>query len=189
MKKVPEIRFAGFTDAWEQRKLGQVGSVSMCRRIFKEQTSESGDIPFYKIGTFGGQADAYISRELFAEYRSKYPYPKEGDILISASGSIGRTVEFTGKNEYFQDSNIVWLSDLLNSIQEIKVNSYSTCILCKYIVSNYYLEKQREKEQNRNKKTIRKKLNNLHYTPKPSSAKLSDISVFRPLQGGKCSPK
>ena len=82
----------------------------MCRRIFKEQTSESGDIPFYKIGTFGGQADAYISSELFAEYRSKYPYPKEGDILISASGSIGRTVEFTGKNEYFQDSNIVWLN-------------------------------------------------------------------------------
>lgn len=95
---------------WEQRKLGEVGSVSMCRRIFKEQTSESGDIPFYKIGTFGGQADAYISSELFAEYKSKYPYPKEGDILISASGSIGRTVEFTGKNEYFQDSNIVWLS-------------------------------------------------------------------------------
>ena len=82
----------------------------MCRRIFKEQTSESGDIPFYKIGTFGGQADAYISSELFAEYRSKYPYPKEGDILISASGSIGRTVEFTGNNEYFQDSNIVWLN-------------------------------------------------------------------------------
>ena len=107
---VPEIRFKGFTDAWEQRKLGEVGSVSMCRRIFKEQTSESGDIPFYKIGTFGGQADAFISEELFAEYRSKYPYPKEGDILISASGSIGRTVEFTGGNEYFQDSNIVWLS-------------------------------------------------------------------------------
>ena len=107
---VPEIRFKGFSDAWEQRKLGEVGSVSMCRRIFKEETSESGDIPFYKIGTFGGQADAYISSELFAEYRSKYPYPKEGDILISASGSIGRTVEFTGKNEYFQDSNIVWLN-------------------------------------------------------------------------------
>lgn len=107
---VPEVRFPGFSDPWEQRKLGQVGSVSMCRRIFKEQTSESGDIPFYKIGTFGGQADAYISSELFSEYKSKYPYPKEGDILISASGSVGRTVEFTGKNEYFQDSNIVWLS-------------------------------------------------------------------------------
>lgn len=106
----PEIRFKGFTDPWEQRKLGEIGSVSMCRRIFKEQTSETGDIPFYKIGTFGAEPDAFISRELFEEYKSKYPYPKKGDILISASGSIGRTVEFAGNNEYFQDSNIVWLS-------------------------------------------------------------------------------
>ena len=82
----------------------------MCRRIFKEQTSEKGKIPFYKIGTFGGEADAFISRELFEEYKAKYQYPKKGDILISASGSIGRTVVFTGKNEYFQDSNIVWLN-------------------------------------------------------------------------------
>lgn len=106
----PEIRFAGFTDDWEQRKLGEIGSVSMCRRIFKEQTSETGDIPFYKIGTFGADPDAFISRELFEEYKSKYPYPQKGDILISASGSIGRTVEFAGNNEYFQDSNIVWLN-------------------------------------------------------------------------------
>ena len=106
----PEIRFKGFSDAWEQRKLGEIGSVSMCRRIFKEQTSETGDIPFYKIGTFGADPDAFISRELFEEYKSKYPYPQKGDILISASGSIGRTVEFAGNNEYFQDSNIVWLN-------------------------------------------------------------------------------
>lgn len=110
MGDIPNIRFKGFTDGWEQRKLGEIGSVSMCRRIFKEQTSESGDIPFYKIGTFGGQADAFISKELFEEYKEKYPYPQKGDILISASGSIGRTVEFTGKSEYFQDSNIVWLN-------------------------------------------------------------------------------
>ena len=98
------------TSSWEQRKLGEIGSVSMCRRIFKEQTSETGDIPFYKIGTFGADPDAFISRELFEEYKSKYPYPQKGDILISASGSIGRAVEFAGNNEYFQDSNIVWLN-------------------------------------------------------------------------------
>ena len=98
------------TCLWEQRKLGDLGTVSMNKRIFKEQTSENGEIPFYKIGTFGGKADAYISRELFEEYKTKYPYPQKGDILISASGSIGRTVEFTGKDEYFQDSNIVWLN-------------------------------------------------------------------------------
>ena len=109
-KRVPAIRFAGFTEPWEQRKLGELGSVSMNRRIFKEQTTATGDVPFYKIGTFGGVPDAFISRNLFEEYKSKYPYPKIGDILISASGSIGRTVEYTGKDEYFQDSNIVWLS-------------------------------------------------------------------------------
>lgn len=106
----PEKRFPGFTDAWEQRKFGDVGSVSMCKRIFKNETSDVGDIPFYKIGTFGGEPDAYISRELFDEYREKFSYPDAGDVLLSASGTIGRIVEFKGEEAYFQDSNIVWLS-------------------------------------------------------------------------------
>ena len=89
--------------------MGDFGSVAMNKRIFKEQTTESGDVPFYKIGTFGGVADAYISDDLYDEYTKKYPHPKQGDILISASGSIGRTVEYSGYREYFQDSNIVWL--------------------------------------------------------------------------------
>lgn len=108
-KKVPAIRFRGFEDDWEQRKLGDFGYVAMCKRIFKDQTAESGDIPFYKIGTFGGEPDAYISRDLFKEYKHLYSYPEKGDILISASGSIGRTVEYTGEDAYYQDSNIVWL--------------------------------------------------------------------------------
>ena len=109
MSNTPKIRFKGFTDDWEQRKFGDVGSVSMCKRIFKDETSDDGDIPFYKIGTFGGTPDAYISRELFEEYKSKFSYPDEGDILLSASGTIGRIVEYNGEEAYFQDSNIVWL--------------------------------------------------------------------------------
>ncbi len=107
--KAPAIRFKGFVDSWEQRKLGDIGSVSMCKRIFKEQTSDTGDVPFYKIGTFGSNPDAFIPKQLFEEYKSKFSYPEKGDILISASGSIGRTVEFSGDDEYFQDSNIIWL--------------------------------------------------------------------------------
>lgn len=80
----------------------------MCKRIFKEQTSPEGEIPFYKIGTFGATPDAFISRELFEEYKSKFQYPNVGDMLISASGTIGRTVEYSGEEAYFQDSNIVW---------------------------------------------------------------------------------
>ena len=105
----PHLRFKGFTGEWKNKTLGDLGRVEMCRRIFKEQTQPSGEIPFFKIGTFGQEPDAFISSELFEEYRQKYPYPKKGDILISAAGTIGRTVEFSGENAYFQDSNIVWL--------------------------------------------------------------------------------
>lgn len=93
----------------EWKTLGEVGKVSMCKRIMKNQTLEQGEVPFYKIGTFGKNANAYISRELFEDYREKFSYPKLGDILISASGTIGKTVIFDGEPAYFQDSNIVWL--------------------------------------------------------------------------------
>ena len=108
-QSVPEIRLDGFEGDWKEQTLGSLGSVAMNKRIFKNETSENGDIPFYKIGTFGGTADAFISKEKFQEYKEKYPYPEIGDILISASGSIGRTVVYKGEDAYYQDSNIVWL--------------------------------------------------------------------------------
>lgn len=106
---IPAVRFCDFSDNWESKKIGDLGSVSMNKRIFKDETSETGEVPFYKIGTFGSEPDSFITREKFEEYKSKYPYPEIGDILISASGSIGRTLEYQGEEAYFQDSNIVWL--------------------------------------------------------------------------------
>lgn len=94
---------------WDNCTLGNLGEVKMCKRIFAHQTSKSGQIPFYKIGTFGGKADAFISRELYDRYRNAYSFPQMGDILLSAAGTIGRTVIYDGKDAYFQDSNIVWL--------------------------------------------------------------------------------
>ncbi len=110
---VPKLRFkaddgSDFPD-WEGMTLGDVGSVAMCKRVFKEQTREVGDVPFFKIGTFGGVPDAYISKSLFDELKSKYAYPEVGTILLSASGTIGRQVEYKGEDAYYQDSNIVWL--------------------------------------------------------------------------------
>ena len=107
-----------FGDEVERKPLGEIGRVAMCKRIFHHQTSSSGPIPFYKIGTFGKKPDAYISQELFDEYRSLYSYPTKGAVLLSAAGTIGRTVVFNGEPSYFQDSNIVWLehdeSNVLN---------------------------------------------------------------------------
>lgn len=94
---------------WTPMKLKDLGCIQMCRRIFQRQTKEYGDIPFYKISTFGNKADAYISRDLYEKYKTLYPYPEKDDVLISAAGTVGKAVIFDGKDSYFQDSNIVWL--------------------------------------------------------------------------------
>ncbi|GAA8230853.1 hypothetical protein HpKG83_03640 [Helicobacter pylori] len=107
----------------------------------KHQTTRYGEIPFYKIGTFGNTADAFISKKLFLEYRTKYSFPKKGDILISASGTIGRAVIYDGKPAYFQDSNIVWIDNdetlvkndfLFYAYSNVKWNTEHTTILRLY---------------------------------------------------------
>lgn len=117
--KLNEI-FSQKGEGWEEATLGELGKVSMCKRIYKKQTSSEGDIPFYKIGTFGKIPDAYISKETYHELKKQYSFPKKGEILISASGTIGRRVIYDGEPAYFQDSNIVWL----DHNEELVTNEY-----------------------------------------------------------------
>lgn len=96
---------------WKIISLEEIGEPKMCKRILKNQTFIKGDIPFYKIGTFGGKADAYISKSLYEYYKKKFSFPQKGDVLISAAGTIGRLVIYQGEDAYYQDSNIVWIDN------------------------------------------------------------------------------
>lgn len=82
-QNVPVLRFSEFSGEWKEKKLGSIGKVSMCKRIMKHETSTSGDVPFYKIGTFGKQADAYIIQQTYESYKNKYSFPNKGDIYIT----------------------------------------------------------------------------------------------------------
>ena len=108
-------------------RMDEVGDICMCKRIMKAQTNNISGVPFYKIGTFGKVADAYISRELYEDYKSKFSFPVKGEILISASGTIGRSVIYDGKDAYFQDSNIVW------------IHNDETTVLNKYLYHYYQI--------------------------------------------------
>ena len=114
------IKLLQYVFGYVQVELGTIGKVSMCKRILKAETSPSGEVPFYKIGTFGKKADSFISRSKYEEYRRLYSYPKKGDILISASGTIGRTIVYDGEDAYYQDSNIVWI----DNDESIVLNKY-----------------------------------------------------------------
>lgn len=94
---------------WDAVCLGDVSEVRMCKRILAGQTQKIGAIPFFKIGTFGGEPDAYIPQFLYEDFKAKYSFPDKGDILISAAGTLGKSVTYDGMPAYFQDSNIVWL--------------------------------------------------------------------------------
>ena len=118
-----------------EKRIGDIGEIRMCKRILKNQTNKINGIPFYKIGTFGGVPDAYISEDLFNLYKDKYHYPKKGEILLSASGTLGKAVVFDGSPSYFQDSNIVWIENdehivknsfLLLAIEQVDWQKYST---------------------------------------------------------------
>ena len=106
-------------------KLGDIGEIRMCKRILKSQTTTKGDIPFYKIGTFGKEADTFISRKIFNSYKERYNFPNKGDVLISAAGTIGRCVIYNGEDSYYQDSNIVWV----NNDESIVLNDYLFYVL------------------------------------------------------------
>ena len=65
-EKVPEIRLAGFTGDWEQRKLGDIAECLDNMRIplnAEEREKIPGDIPYYGAGNIQG----YINKHLFEE--------------------------------------------------------------------------------------------------------------------------
>ncbi len=114
----PRLRFPEFRNApeWKQETLGETTEVLMCKRIFASETNAAGGVPFYKIGTLGGAPDAYISKELFEDYRSRYNFPRIGEILITCSGTVGKCLRYDGSAAYFQDSNIVWIDNPTDAI-------------------------------------------------------------------------
>ena len=108
---VPNLRFKEFQGEWENCRLGNLCNVLMCKRILASQTNTEEGIPFYKIGTIGNAPDAYISKELFDDYKTKYNYPHKGEVMITCAGTVGKCVIYDGKDAYYQDSNIVWIDN------------------------------------------------------------------------------
>ena len=124
---VPYLRFHEFSGEWKKVRLGDNCNIQMCKRIMAAQTNTDRGVPFFKIGTIGGKADAYISKELFDEYKAKYPFPHKGEVMITCAGTVGKCIIYNGKDSYYQDSNIVWI----DNPNEIISNDFLYHLLCK----------------------------------------------------------
>ena len=113
--RTPEIRFQGYTDDWEQRKVGTFTSVLSASRVHKDEWKKEG-VPFYRssdvVSAFKGNDNerAFISTELYEELIKSSGRLEKGDILITGGGSIGIPY-IVPNNEplYSKDADLIWI--------------------------------------------------------------------------------
>ena len=97
---VPEIRFKGFTDDWEQRKLGELVEIGDIDHRMPETVADG--IPYLMTGDFIATNELnfdgvkMISEEDYCQLSQKIK-PEKGDILFARYASVGaaRYVDFT----------------------------------------------------------------------------------------------
>jgi type I restriction enzyme S subunit len=110
--------FSQCGEGWVERRLGAVLDIGSSKRIRETDWTPSG-VPFYggkeivRLAKFGSVvSNAYISEEKYDEYASKYDMPREGDVLITARGTIGvGYVVKKGDKFYYKDGNIISLRE------------------------------------------------------------------------------
>ena len=115
---VPEIRFAGFTDPWEQRKLGELMDVASVRRVHQEDWTDEG-VRFLRARDLVAFAKnesiedpLFISSEMYKEYSAQSGKVSVGDLLVTGVGTIGVPWLVTSDNPvYFKDGNIIWFKN------------------------------------------------------------------------------
>lgn len=101
-KKVPKIRFKGYTDEWEQRKLGEIVSFSKGTGYSKADLQESGT-PIILYGRLYTKYETVISEvDTFADEKPNSVFSKGGEVIVPASGetaediSVASVVDQTG---------------------------------------------------------------------------------------------
>ena len=115
---VPKIRFKGFTDVWEQRKLGDLMDITSVKRIHQSDWTESG-IRFLRARDIVAdykkeevEDKLYISKEKYEEYSLISGKVQIGDLLVTGVGTIG--IPYLIRNNepiYFKDGNIIWFKN------------------------------------------------------------------------------
>ena len=108
-EKVPEIRFDGFTEDWEQRKLGEVCEIKDSARIPNSEWSESG-IPYIRASDVTNENTdgvLFISQERYEFYKNRTGAPTKNDVLFNGGGEIGKSLLITDEKPIYVQGGAV----------------------------------------------------------------------------------
>ena len=105
---------------WEYTSFLNICEIGSSKRIYEYEYCEIG-IPFYRGKEItlkkNGQPikePYFISQKRYNELVLKYGKPSEGDILLTAVGTIGSSYMVANEDFYFKDGNIIWLKNFKN---------------------------------------------------------------------------
>lgn len=130
--KFPELRFKGFADAWEQRKLGQFTA-----RVTRKNGGQS-DLPL-TISAQDGLVDQrkYFNRQVASRDMSNYYLIKKGEFAYNKSYSEGYPFGAVKRLDYY---NIGALSTLYILFEITDKNISSDFIVSYYMTHLWYKE-------------------------------------------------
>ena len=134
-KKTPKLRFKGFTDDWEQRKLGEYANFR--RGSFpqpygnKEWYDGVGSAPFVQVVDVGDNLSLVecTKQRISKLAQPMSVYAEKGSVLVTLQGSIGRVA--VSQYDAFIDRTI-----LIFQGYKYKTNSYFWA----YIIKNKFFE-------------------------------------------------
>ncbi|WP_413526583.1 restriction endonuclease subunit S [Latilactobacillus curvatus] len=116
--KVPQIRFNGYSDAWEERKLGEISKTTIGEFVIKTKQSDESPYPVYNGGrSYTGKYD---------EYNNDGP-----KIVISARGANAGFVNYV--------SGRYWAGNSCYSVSVTKEDEFSIGYLYQFIKYNQVL--------------------------------------------------
>lgn len=139
-QNIPEIRFEGFTDPWEQRKLGELMDVTSVRRVRQEDWTDEG-VRFLRARDLVAFAKneaiedpLFISDEMYREYSAQSGKVVVGDLLVTGVGTIGVPWLVTSETPvYFKDGNIIWFKNQNAIDGEFFYHSFTAHAIQSYI--------------------------------------------------------
>ncbi|WP_294278970.1 restriction endonuclease subunit S [uncultured Chryseobacterium sp.] len=113
---------------WNVVNLNEVSKISSSKRIFESDYVPYG-IPFYRgkeisllMQNKTIDEPFYISEAKYFSLANKYGYPKYGDLLITAVGTLGN-IYCIGNDEkfYFKDGNLIWINNVIQNSKFLKI--------------------------------------------------------------------
>ena len=137
-ERYPELRFPGFTDAWEQRKLGDIATFSKGNGYSKSDLTPSGS-PIILYGRLYTNYETTIKNvDTFVKLKDKSVISQGGEVIVPASGE---TAEDISRASVVKNQGIILGGDL----NVIKVNRLLDPTFLALTISNGEQQKELSK--------------------------------------------